>query len=260
MNEARTAALDVRSVTKRFGGLVAVKDASFSIEAKQIHGLIGPNGSGKSTMFNLITGIFPPDAGRIVIDGSDLTGAPCHRIIRCGVARTFQNIELFYDMSVLENCMVGTYPLTRAGAMAAMLRPRWVVAEEKRIEELAMRSLAFVRLDGLARERARNISYGHQRLLEIARALASSPKLLLVDEPAAGMNQAETQQLMHTIERIGESGVTVILVEHNMKMVMNVCRRLTVLDHGEVIAQGTPAQIRADAAVVAAYLGHRGGA
>lgn len=249
------AVLDVSSVTKRFGGLTAVNEASFSIDAKSIHGLIGPNGSGKSTMFNLITGIMRPDAGRISIDGSDVTGAPCHRIIRRGVARTFQNIELFYDMSVLENCMVGTYPVTRAGGIAAMMRPRWVAAEEERIRELAMQSLAFVGLDGLAGELARNIAYGHQRLLEIARALASNPKLILLDEPAAGMNQMETRQLMQYIERIGAAGITVLLVEHNMKMVMNVCRRLTVLNYGEVIAEGTPAEIQSDESVVVAYLG-----
>ncbi len=249
------AVLDVSSVTKRFGGLTAVKEASFSIDAKSIHGLIGPNGSGKSTMFNLITGILRPDAGSITIDGSDVTGFPCHRIIRRGVARTFQNIELFYDMSVLENCMVGTYPVTKAGAFAAMLRPRWARDEEARIEQLAMQSLAFVGLNALAGELARNISYGHQRLLEIARALASSPKLILLDEPAAGMNQSETRQLMQYIERIGESGITVVLVEHNMKMVMNVCRQLTVLNYGEVIAQGSPAEIQGNEAVISAYLG-----
>ncbi|GMU70755.1 MAG: ABC transporter ATP-binding protein [Burkholderiales bacterium] len=249
------AALDVASVTKRFGGLTAVNAASFSIDAKSIHGLIGPNGSGKSTLFNLITGIFRPDAGRIAIDGFDVTGAPSHQITRRGVARTFQSIELFYDMSVLENCMVGTYPVTRAGSIAAMLRPRWVREEEARIREMAMQSLVFVGLDGCAGDLARNISYGHQRLLEIARALASEPRLILLDEPAAGMNQAETRQLMEYIERIGASGITVVLVEHNMKMVMNLCRRLTVLNHGEVIAEGTPAEIQSNQAVIAAYLG-----
>lgn len=251
------AVLDVVSLTRRFGGLTAVKDVSFSVEANSIHGLIGPNGSGKSTTFNLITGIVRPDAGRIVIGGADVTGQPCQRIVRHGVARTFQNIELFYDMSVLGNCMVGAHSLGRAGAVAATLRPGWVGAEERRIEELARQSLAFVRMDGFANELARNISYGHQRLLEIARALASRPKLVLLDEPAAGMNQAETRQMMQTIERIGESGATVLLVEHNMKMVMKVCHRVTVLNHGEVIAQGTPDQIQADDAVVDAYLGRR---
>lgn len=249
------AVLDVASLTKRFGGLTAVNAVSFSIDAKTIHGLIGPNGSGKSTLFNLITGMLRPDAGRIAIDGFDVTGVPSHRITRRGVARTFQSIELFYDMSVLENCMVGTYPVSRAGAIAAMLRPRWVREEEARIRELAMQSLVFVGLEGHAGDLARNISYGHQRLLEIARALASNPKLILLDEPAAGMNQAETRQLMEYIERIGASGITVVLVEHNMKMVMNVCRRLTVLNHGEVIAEGTPADIQSNQAVIAAYLG-----
>ena len=249
------AVLEVASITKRFGGLAAVNDASFSVDARSIHGLIGPNGSGKSTMFNLITGILRPDAGRITIDGSDMTGAPCFRVIRRGVARTFQNIELFYDMSVLENCMVGTYSVTKAGAIAAALRPRWVRAEEARIRGLAMQSLALVGLEQLAGELARNISYGHQRLLEIARALASCPKLILLDEPAAGMNQAETRQLIGYIERIGASGITVVLVEHNMKMVMNVCRRLTVLNHGEVIAEGTPAEIQSNELVISAYLG-----
>jgi branched-chain amino acid transport system ATP-binding protein len=249
------AALEVSAVTKQFGGLTAVNEASFSVEAKSIHGLIGPNGSGKSTLFNLITGIFRPDGGRIAIDGFDVTDAPSYRITQRGVARTFQNIELFYDMSVLENCMVGTYTVTKAGAIAAVLRPRWVRAEEARIREIAMQSLAFVGLDGLAGEPARNIAYGHQRLLEIARALASSPKLILLDEPAAGMNQMETRQLMRYIERIGAAGITVVLVEHDMKMVMNVCHRLTVLNYGEVIAEGTPSEIQSNASVIAAYLG-----
>jgi branched-chain amino acid transport system ATP-binding protein len=249
------AVLDVSSVTKRFGGLTAVNAASFSIEGKSIHGLIGPNGSGKSTLFNLITGIFRPEAGRIAIDGFDVTGAPSYRIIRRGVARTFQNVELFYDMSVLENCMVGAYTVSKGGAIAAALRPRWVRAEEARIHEIAMESLAFVGLDVLAGELARNIAYGHQRLLEIARALASSPKLILLDEPAAGMNQTETRQLMRYIERIGAAGITVVLVEHDMKMVMNVCRRLTVLNYGEVIAEGTPSEVQSNERVIAAYLG-----
>ena len=249
------AVLDVSSVTKRFGGLTAVNAASFGVEANTIHGLIGPNGSGKSTLFNLITGIFKPDGGRIAIDGFDVTGAPSYRIIRRGVARTFQNIELFYDMSVLENCLVGTYTVSRAGAIAAALRPRWVRAEEARTHEMAMQSLAFVGLDRLAGELARNIAYGHQRLLEIARALAGKPRLILLDEPAAGMNQMETRQLMRYIERIGAAGITVVLVEHDMKMVMNVCRRLTVLNYGEVIAEGTPSEIQSDESVIAAYLG-----
>lgn len=247
--------LDVSCVTKRFGGLTAVKEASFAIPAHGVHGLIGPNGSGKSTMFNLITGILRPDAGRVVLNGVDVTGTPCHQITRRGVARTFQNIELFYDMTVFENCMVGTYPVTRAGAIAAVLQPRWVKVEEQRIRELAMEALVFVGLEGLAGELARNISYGHQRLLEIARALASQPRLILLDEPAAGMNQSETRQLMRYIERIGEAQIAVLLVEHNMKMVMNVCSRLTVLNYGEVIAQGTPAQVQSDEAVISAYLG-----
>ena len=184
-----------------------------------------------------------------------MTGAPSYRIIRRGVARTFQNIELFYDMSVLENCMVGTYTVSRAGAIAAALRPGWVRAEEARIQEIAMQSLAFVGLDALSGELARNIAYGHQRLLEIARALASKPKLILLDEPAAGMNQMETRQLMRYIERIGAAGITVVLVEHDMKMVMNVCRRLTVLNYGEVIAEGTPSEIQSNESVIAAYLG-----
>lgn len=249
------ALLDVSCLTKRFGGLTAVKEASFSVPVNSVHGLIGPNGSGKSTMFNLITGILRPDGGRVVFDGVDVTGVPCHRITSRGVARTFQNIELFYDMTVLENCMVGTYPVTRAGAIAAVLRPRWAKVEEQRIRELAMEALTFVGLDAIAGELARNISYGHQRLLEIARALASQPRLIMLDEPAAGMNQSETRQLMRYIERIGTAQITVLLVEHNMKMVMNVCNALTVLNYGEVIARGTPAQIQSDDAVISAYLG-----
>jgi len=251
--------LEVASVTKRFGGLVAVNAATFAVQPKSIHGLIGPNGSGKSTLFNLITGIYRADEGRIAVDGFNVTALPSHRIIGRGVARTFQNIELFYDMSVLENCLVGAYAVTTAGAIAALLRPAWVRTEEARSHDIAMQCLAMVGLEGVAGQLARNIAYGHQRLLEIARALASRPKLLLLDEPAAGMNQMETRQLMRYIERIGAEGITVVLVEHNMKMVMNICDRLTVLNYGEVIAEGTPAAIQSDEAVIAAYLGRARG-
>lgn len=248
--------LEVTAVTKRFGGLVAVNAVSFGVRRGAIHGLIGPNGSGKSTTFNLITGVLKPNSGRIVIDGIDCTGVRSDRIIRYGIARTFQNIELFDDMPVLENCLIGAYSLQRAGPLAALIRRRWVEQEEQDARRRAETALAMVGLSPWIDERARNISYGHQRLLEIARALVSRPKVLLLDEPAAGMNQGEAQELMKYLETIRTAGVTVVLVEHNVRMVMKMCSRITVLNHGEVIADGTPEELQKDEAVIQAYLGN----
>lgn len=247
--------LEVSNLTKRFGGLTAVNAVSFVVRRGAIHGLIGPNGSGKSTTFNLITGVWKPNEGRVVLDGVECTGVRSDRVIRYGITRTFQNIELFDDMPVLENCIVGGYCLQKAGAIAALTRPRWLRNEEKDTVRRARAALATVGLEAWADERARNISYGHQRLLEIARALVSEPKVLLLDEPAAGMNQGETQELMKYVERIRDMGITVVLVEHNVRMVMRLCSRITVLNHGEVIAEGTPDELQRDEAVIQAYLG-----
>ncbi|BBK30454.1 ABC transporter ATP-binding protein [Allostella humosa] len=247
--------LELEGVTKRFGGLTALDGASLDVRQGEVRGLIGPNGSGKSTLFHVVTGVHRPDGGRITFDGHPIAGRPTEAIAQLGLARTFQDIQLFYDMTVLENAMIGCHRLTRAGALAAMVGRRWVRAEEAAIVERAMDALAVVGLADQAREPARRIPYGHQRLLEIARALAAEPKLMILDEPAAGMNPSETRSLMDQIGRIVDRGVTVFLVEHNMKMVMDICQRITVLNYGRVIATGTPTEVQADAQVIEAYLG-----
>lgn len=225
-----------------------------SVEKGFIHGLIGPNGSGKTTLFNLVSGIYPLTSGTIDFKGIDITRYPAFKVNQKGLSRTFQEIQLFYDMTVLENAMMGCQRLTRAGAIAALVKPPWVVREETFIRKKAMAALDFVGLSGAAEEVARKIPYGHQRLLEVARALAGDPELLLLDEPAAGMNHAETREVMGLIARIQEMGVTVFLVEHNMKMVMEICELITVINHGQVIGHGTPAQVQADENVINAYL------
>jgi branched-chain amino acid transport system ATP-binding protein len=247
--------LQVDNVTKTFGGLVAVNEVSLSVKTGKICGLIGPNGSGKTTLFNLISGIYPLSKGTIKFNGHDITERPAYAVNRIGLARTFQEIQLFYDMTVLENAMLGCHRLTKAGAIAAFIRPRWVGKEETFIVEKAMAALEFVGLAQAAGELARKIPYGHQRLLEVARALASDPNLLLLDEPSAGMNQAETRELMTHISNIRDLGVTVFLVEHNMKMIMEICEYITVLNYGQVIAEGAPNQIQSDEQVIKAYLG-----
>jgi branched-chain amino acid transport system ATP-binding protein len=247
--------LKVEKVSKRFGGLMALSQVDLPLEQGQIKGLIGPNGSGKTTLFNVISGIYPLDAGRVVFKDQDLTSKPAPEVNRLGLARTFQEIQLFYDMTVLENAMVGCQRLSRAGVLGAFLQPRWVREEEKFIRQKAMECLAFVGLSDSERELARNIPYGHQRLLEVARALAGDPEVLLLDEPAAGMNFTEIRDLMSHIQKIQDRGVTVLLVEHNMKVVMDICERITVLHHGQVIAEGTPSEVQTNEHVIEAYLG-----
>lgn len=250
-----TPLLELEGVTKRFGGLTALDGVALDVRPGEVRGLIGPNGSGKSTLFHVVTGVHRPDGGRIAFAGQPIAGRPTEAIAALGLARTFQDIQLFYDMTVLENVMVGCHRLTRAGPLAAMLKRAWVRAEERAIRERAMDALAVVGLADQAGEPARRIPYGHQRLLEIARALAADPKLMILDEPAAGMNPSETRQLMDQIARIVGRGVTVFLVEHNMKMVMDICQRITVLNYGKAIATGTPTEVQADAQVIQAYLG-----
>jgi len=247
--------LSVSNVTKRFGGLLANEAISFAVPENSVFAVIGPNGAGKTTLFNAISGFFPPNEGRIVFDGADITGLPQRRIAARGLLRTYQLVQLFKDLTVAENVQVGFHLVTRGAIGAALLRSRWVREQEARVRAETADLLAFVGLAAQADMRADALPYGRQRLLEVARALAARPRLLLLDEPAAGLNPDETQALADTILRIRERGITVLLIEHDMSLVMRIAQHIVVLDFGKKIAEGTPDEIKQHPDVIAAYLG-----
>ncbi|AXS78798.1 ABC transporter ATP-binding protein [Dechloromonas sp. HYN0024] len=247
--------LEAKAIAKHFGGVKALQDVSLSIRHGEIYGLIGPNGAGKTTFFNCMTGLYVPDGGGFVFDGKPLVADAPDQAAERGIARTFQNIRLFGNMTALENVMVGRHVRTRAGVIGAMFRNAATRAEEAAIRQRAIDLLHYVRIEERADDLAKNLSYGDQRRLEIARALATEPKLLCLDEPAAGMNATETEQLRDLIDGIRRDGTTILLIEHDVKLVMGLCDRVAVLDYGALVIEDVPAVVQKDQRVIEAYLG-----
>ena len=247
--------LEIRELSRSFGGLKAVNDVSFMVRTGSIKSVIGPNGAGKTTLFNLISGMLPCDSGIILQNGRDITGFQPHRIAKLGISRTFQTTKLFSRMSVLENVMVGRHPRTRAGFLSGVLNLPWTWKEEREIRERSLELLGILGLNDAAGEPASNLPFGKQRLLEIARALATEPSLLLLDEPAAGLNIYETREMADIVLKIREWGITVLLVEHDMSLVMDISDEIVVLNYGRKVAEGEPSQIQRDPEVIRIYLG-----
>jgi branched-chain amino acid transport system ATP-binding protein len=250
-----TALIDVQNLTKTFGGVTALDKVSVSVEPGQISGMIGPNGAGKSTFFNVLTGILASNGGDIRFDSNSMDGIPPHTRVRLGMVRTFQKIHPFYGMTALESVMVGCHTSSRAGLLAAMLRPGWVKEEERRIRDASRSALAFVGLEAQAGALTDALPLGHQRMLQLACALVTEPRVLLLDEPASGLNASETSRLADLLLAIREQGKTLVLVEHDMGLVMKICDHITVLSFGRKLACGTPHEVRRNPEVIKAYLG-----